>query len=232
MTGAIQFSRGAVITGIAGLVIGLGGATLWQNRMIDQRIHDYVMAHPEIIPEAMKKLQARETSGMIDRNRAALERPYAGAWAGAATGDVTLVMFTDYSCGYCKSSVADVERLLAEDKRLKVVWREIPILGPGSVAAAHAALAAAAQGRYPTFHRRMFEAGPPSPESIAAVVAATGIRPADEAASTREIQSNLVLARSLGLTGTPTFVVGDQLLQGAVGYDALKKAVADARART
>lgn len=195
-------------------------------------VRDYILAHPEILPEAMKRLQAKESGQLIAQHRPALEAPFAGAWAGAENGDVTLVMFTDYSCGYCRASAGDVDRLLADDKKLKVVWREIPILGAGSEAAGRAALAAAQQGRYLDFHRRMFAAGVPDEDRIAAVLDKTGVSPAAGQDSTRiseEIENNLALARNLGVTGTPTFVIKDQVLQGAVGYDALKDAIAKAR---
>ncbi|MGE0773639.1 MAG: DsbA family protein [Sphingomonadaceae bacterium] len=195
-------------------------------------VRDYILAHPEILPEAMKRLQAKESGQLVARHRPALETPFEGAWAGAQNGDVTLVMFTDYSCGYCRASAADVDRLLADDKKLKVVWREIPILGPGSEAASRAALAAAQQGRYLDFHRRMFAAGPPDEDRIARVLDETGVSPAagqDRAQIGEEIENNLSLARDLGMTGTPTFVIEDQVLQGAVGYDALKDAIAKAR---
>lgn len=203
---------------------------------IEAVVRDYILAHPEIIPEAMSRLQNRETAKLLDSNRKALETPFAAAWAGAPNGDVTLVMFTDYSCGYCRASVADVDRLLAEDKKLKVVWRELPILGPGSDIAARGGLAAAQQGKFLAFHRAMFAAGSPTEAKLANVIKASGLdadraaRDAASAAAGAEVETNIELARKLGLTGTPSFVVGDKLMAGAVGYDELKKAIAEARA--
>lgn len=228
----------------AGLAIGIAGTTALgaagpvstgDRAAIERVVHDYILSHPEIITEALTKLQDRETGSRISAEAKALETPFAGAWAGAADGDVTLVMFTDYACGYCRASVADVDRLLAEDKRLKVVWREIPILGPASDAAAQAALAAAVQGKYPAFHRLIFKAGVPTAAKIAAAQKAAGVEPARAAADAKsaavrsEIERNLALAQKLGVSGTPAFVIGDKMFGGAVGYDALKQAVADAR---
>ncbi len=213
-----------------GVAAGAGGLTLVARQdRIDDRIHDYILENPEIIPEAMKRLQSRDTAQLLSKHRAAIETPFAGAWAGSSHPAVTVTMFTDYSCGYCRASVADVDRLLGEEKAIRVVWREIPILGPGSEAAAHAALAAAEQGHYLDFHRRMFAAGPPDGPRIIEAMKQSNVRLAETPAIVRELDGNLVLARALGVTGTPTFVIGDQILQGAVGYDKLKQAIADAR---
>ena len=222
---------GGAIVGAAALQLASGGLIGNDRSRTEAIVHDYILSHPEILPEAMKRLQARETGSLVSNHRKALETPFAGAWAGAAKGDVTLVMFTDYSCGYCRASVADVDKLLATDKGLKVVWREIPILGPGSEAAARVALTAARQGRYLDFHRRMFAEGPPDGASITRVGKASGVTAVADAggAIQGEIENNLALARTLGMTGTPTFVIGDKILQGAVGYDALKTAIAEAR---
>ncbi len=203
---------------------------------IEAVVRDYILAHPEIIPQAMERLQGRETARLIDANRAAIETPFASAWSGAAKGDATLVIFTDYACGYCRASVPDIDRLIAEDRNLKVVWRELPVLGPGSDFAARAGLAAARQGKYLDFHRRMFAAGRPDEARVTMIERMAGLDPARSSADraapdiAREIETNLGLARTLGVNGTPSFVVGGKMLQGAVGYDALKKAIAETRA--
>lgn len=238
MTDRTSRTSTLIIAALGGLLVGGSAIALIERggfgggrEKTEGIVHDYILTHPEILPEAMKRLQARETGLLITNHRQALETPFGSAWAGAVKGDVTLVMFTDYSCGFCRASVADVDRLLATDKRLKVVWREIPILGPGSEAAAHVALQAAGQGRYIDFHRRMFAAGPPDQANIAQVQRASGITLATAANGNiqRELENNLSLARTLGMTGTPTFVIGNRILQGAVGHQALKDAVAEAR---
>lgn len=235
---------------LAGLLAGAGamalagvtgaGAPVGKDRAaIEQVVHDYILAHPEIIPEAMQKLQDKQAAQTIDAHRAALETPFAGAWAGASAkdADVTLVEFFDYACGFCRASVPDVDRLLASDPKVRVVFRELPILGDESDEAARVSLAAARQGKFLAFHRKMYAAGGPSKASIASAQAASGLNAAgvaaahDDPAVKDEIARNIDLARTLGLSGTPSFVVGDQVLSGAVGYDALVKAVAEARAR-
>ena len=180
----------------------------------------------------MDRYREREAAKVVSANRSALETPFAGAWAGAADGDVVLVEFFDYACGYCRKSNADIERLLREDPKLKVVWRDWPVLGPDSEAAARASLAAAQAGRFKPFYDRLFAAGRPTPDALAQARAAVGLGgdlPAE--AAERELSRNFQLARNLEATGTPTFVVGDQILQGAVGYEALRDAIKEARAR-
>lgn len=196
---------------------------------IERVVHDYILAHPEIIPEAYRLLQDRERAKVVDAHRGEIETPFASAWSGAKDGDVVLVEFFDYACGYCRASNADVARLLKEDKDLKVIWRELPVLGEDSIAAARLSLAAARQGRFVQFHDQLFAAAPPSPRAIAAVQKRLSVTPLQSAETSREIDKNFQLARALGATGTPTFVVGDKVLSGAVGYDALKAAIAVAR---
>ena len=203
---------------------------------MEQVIRDYILAHPEIIPEAMTKLQEREAARQVSGSRRALETPFAGAWAGSARPDVTLVEFFDYACGFCRASVPDIDRLLKEDPKLRIVFRELPILSAQSEVAARVSLATAKQGKFMDFHRRMFVAARPADPQIAAARRAAGVDEGTAARDARgadvqsEIDANLALAKSLGLSGTPSFVVGDRILSGAVGYDALKQAVAEARA--
>lgn len=199
---------------------------------IEAIVRDYILSHPEILPEAMSRLQARETANAIATNRDAIFKPFANAWEGAADSDITIVQFFDYDCGYCRRSLPDIDRLLSEDKRLRVVYREFPVLGPGSEVAAKVSLAAARGGNYPAFHRAMYAAKDLTQAEIDKVAAKFGVKAAEDAAITREIDANRGLARPLSITGTPTWVVGNQVLSGAVGYDALKAAVAAARARS
>lgn len=207
-----------------------------QRKAIEAIMRQYMLDNGDIIPQAMQRLQEREVTKLLDSNRAEIETPFAGAWAGAKDGDVVLVEFFDYACPYCRASHPDVQRLLKEDKKLKVVWRELPILGPASEEAAMASLSAAKQGRYVAFHDAMFGGPRPSHEGVVAAVRRARldeVRTASDmkAASLKaEVEKNIGLARALGLTGTPAYVVGDRILSGAVGYDELKKAIAEARA--
>jgi len=244
-----DFLRAHPLAISAVLAILMGGLSAWaiyrstagpaSKAEMELVVRDYILAHPEIIPQAIDKLRERQGQDVYAGNKAALETPFASAWAGAEHGDVTLVMFTDYACGYCRSSLPDVNRLIASDPRLKVVWREIPILGPGSEIAAKAGLAAARQGAFREFHERMFAAGPPDGTKVSAVLRGMKLdneRVARDAASPEvaaELRQNLELAGKIdGSIATPTFVVSGRLLKGAVGYDALKQAVDEARRRT
>lgn len=203
---------------------------------VETVVADYIKANPQIIPEALEAQRNNEIAKAVEAIRPALEKPYAGAWAGNADGDVTLVVFTDYACGFCRASVPDVDRLIREDKRLKVVFRELPIIAPQSRDAAIMALAAARQGKYDAFHHAMFAASSLDKSAIAAAAEKAGVvtdgsadATANEAIFQRELDSNLAIATQLQLNATPTWVVGDQLFQGQVGYDTLKRAVAKAR---
>lgn len=231
--------RNGLAVGALGALIG-GGAMLLaapaavpapERAKIETVVREYILANPEIITDAIRELQSREVGKVVAANRAAFETPYAGAFSGNANGDVTLVEFFDYSCGYCRTSVPILDRLVAEDKGLRVVYRELPVLGPDSDAAARVSLAAARAGKYGAFHRGLFAAGRPEPATLARVASATGVGaaaivPEDQA----ELDRNKQLADAIGVTGTPGFIVGTQVFGGAVGYDALKKAIADTRA--
>lgn len=199
---------------------------------IEKIVRDYILEHPEILPEAMQRLQERETAKAIAANRTRIETPFAGAWEGAAQPDVTIVEFFDYACGFCRQSIPDIDRLLKEDPKVRIVYREFPVLGPDSDVAARASLAAAKAGKYPAFHRALFAAGRPDADTIAKVSRAMGIDPQGAgAAAQAEIDANLALQRPLDLRGTPSWVIGNKILGGAVGYDALKAAIAEARAK-
>ncbi|HEX8512577.1 MAG TPA: DsbA family protein [Allosphingosinicella sp.] len=218
----------ALATGLLGAVVG-GGAVAYASR---ESVRDYLLANPEVLPEAMDRLRDRQAAQVVSANRSSIETPFAGAWAGAADGDVVLVEFFDYACGYCRKSNSDIDRLLSEDPKLKVVWREWPVLGPDSEAAARASLAAAQAGRFKPFYDTLFAAGRPTPEALAKARAAVGLSgDVPAAAADRELERNFQLARSLEASGTPTFVVGDQILQGAVGYETLRDAIKEARSK-
>ncbi|AEG50544.1 DSBA oxidoreductase [Sphingobium chlorophenolicum L-1] len=227
----------ATATGAALGTQSTGRVDASDKAAIERIVHDYIMEHPEIIPQAVEKLQAKRMSGTIDASRQTIETPYAGAWEGAAKGDVTVVEFFDYACGYCRASLPDLAKLVGEDKGVKVVYRELPILSDESIDAAKVSLLAAEKNQYMPFHRALYAAGKVTRETILAAAAKVGIdaKAAQAAiADSRynaEIQSNIGLAQKLQASGTPTFVVGGQVLNGAVGYEALKAAVSAARGK-
>ena len=224
-------------------VLLIGGAAGWLLRDpgpadragIEKVVREYILAHPEILPEAMENLRRKETAQQLGGIRSDLEKPFPGAVLGNPQGTITLVEFTDFACGYCRQSVADVERLAKDNPDLRIVIRELPILSAESADAARMALAAAEQGKYPAFHAAMFAAGRPSKETIAAAAKAAGLDPARAAkvaaskAVEAELARNVDLARQLGFSGTPSWVAGDDVLSGAVGFDRLQEAVTNAR---
>lgn len=227
----------AAATGAALVPQTAGHVNASDKAAIEKIVHDYILEHPEIIPQAVEKLQAKRMSGTIEASRKAIETPYAGAWEGAANGDVTVVEFFDYACGYCRASLPDLAKLVGEDKGIKVVYRELPILSDESINAAKVSLLAAEKNQYMPYHRALYDAGKVTRDTIIAAAAKVGIdAKAAQAAMANgkydaEIQANIGLAQKLQATGTPTFVVGDQVMNGAVGYDALKAAVASARGK-
>jgi protein-disulfide isomerase len=230
------------------LLAGSGGAVLAAGRggvaaidsgnkaAIEKIVRDYILAHPEIIPEAMTRLQSREVTRLLASNRAAIETPFNGAEAGNPRGDVSVVVFFDYACPYCRQGHKDVLALAAADKGVRIIYRDFPVLSPASEEAAMASLSAALQGKYARYHNAMFDTiGKVSHDRTIAVARTAGM---DEGRTARdlaapalkaEIGRNLELGRALGLTGTPSYVVGDSILSGAVGYDKLKEAVAEVR---
>ena len=205
------------------------------RRAIEAVVRNYILENPEVIPEAMENLHRKENVKALANVRNDVEKPFPGAVLGNPDGKVTLVEFSDFACGYCRASVADVKQLLAAHPDLRIVMREFPILSEESAIAARMALAAGEQGKYAAFHDAMFAAGRLTPATIDAAARGAGLdlAKARQAASSKRIEEelarNMSLGRDLGFSGTPSWVVGDQLISGAVGADALAKAIADAR---
>lgn len=190
-----------------------------------------LLADPKILTDTVEALRDAQYAPVLTANRAALETPFASSWKGAAKPEVTLVEFFDYACPYCKASNPTVDRLLREDKGLRVVYRELPILGPDSVTAARLSLEASKLGRFAKFHDTLWAAGRPAPDTNSQAAQAAGIaqQPVEDPQIEAELGRNMKLAGELGATGTPLFVVGDRVMNGAVGYDTLKDAIMKAR---
>lgn len=225
-----------VATLVVALLAGFAGAALWDATGLgDRATRAYLLANPEVLPEAMDVLQRREQVARIEPLRGALETPFPGAVLGNPAGKVTLVEFSDYACSYCRQSVADVAALIDDNPDLKVVIREYPILSPESVDAARMALAAAQQGRYAAFHDAMFQLGPPSAQSIEAAAKQAGVdldrarQAIASGAFDDQLHANAALASQLGVSGTPGWVIGDQALDGAVGRARIGAAIEEAR---
>jgi protein-disulfide isomerase len=223
-------------TFVLAVLSGFAGAALWTAMGFgDEATRRYLMANPEVLPRAIEELDRRERQARIGPIRDQLELPFPGAVLGNPEGTVTLVQFTDYSCGFCRQSVADVERLVAENPDLKVVMREYPILRSESADAARMALAAAQQGKYAAFHGAMFDLGTPTAETIEAAATRAGVDLVKAQAAIARgtfdpyLQANYELAAQIGISGTPGWVVGDQVIDGALGHHALSRAIGEAR---
>jgi protein-disulfide isomerase len=232
--GSIE-QKNALATSSADSAVAAANMKPDERKAVEAIVRAYILAHPEIIPEAVEILQKRESTNRLTSAGSKLTTPFPGAELGNPKGDVTIVEFTDYNCGYCRSSVADVQKLIDGDRNIRVVIREVPILSATSRDAALWALAAAKQGKHKAFHDAMFSGARPDAQSIRAAAAKAGLNMAAaetfaaSAEASTEVESNLAMMQQIGFGGTPTFIIGDQILEGALGYDALKAAVDKAR---
>lgn len=209
---------------------------------IEKIVREYLLREPEVVYQALEELQRRQAEAAALRQRAAiaenqselLDDP-ASPVGGNPDGDVTLVEFFDYRCAYCRRVVSSMRALLDEDRDLRVVFKELPVLGPDSVRAARAALASHRQGRYVPFHFALMAADDLSLQGIRAAAEAVGLD-ADQLEADMEapevnaaIEANYALANELGIEGTPAFVIGPQLIPGAVDKARLDQLIREAR---
>jgi len=214
-----------------------------QRSEIEQLIEEYLISHPEVILESVQNYRERQETERIERGVSELkarmvdlERDPETPVAGNPDGDITLVEFFDYNCGYCKIALTTIRELLEEDPGVRLVLKEFPILSEGSEYAARAALAAGVQGRYFEFHSSLMEIrGQISEQAVLEVAAQVGLDVAKlkkdmEAESIiSQLESNRELARSLNINGTPTFVIRDQIIPGAVDAKALRELIREIR---
>lgn len=223
-----------IVAALLGVLGGFAGAAIWSSTGMGQAdTRAYLVANPDILPEMAEAYERQRSEDRLAGVSQDVKAPFEGAVLGNPNGSVTLVEFTDYACGYCRASAEDVRALIASNPDLRVVMREWPIF-EGSDAAARMALAAAKQGRYAAFHDALFAAGSPTEANIAAAAQQAGLDmeraqafAASEAAEF-ELTKNMALARQLGFTGTPSWIVGDEVIEGAVGQEALAAAIARA----
>ncbi len=193
---------------------------------LEKVVRNYILNNPEILPEAMMRLQSRETSRMLASVRDELETPFHGAIGGNPQGDVTLVVFFDFRCPYCRNAKAEVDALIRSDRNLRVVYRDYPILDssgspPVSRLAASLALAAAKQNKYGAFHDALFEAQGPMTQEVLVQAARSARLAEQEAVATsgskdvaEAINRNIEVGRLLGISGTPAYVIGEKVLIG------------------
>lgn len=207
------------------------------SKLMETLIRQYILDHPEVLIQSVNGMNERESGKALRNLRLEIENGFPGAVAGNPDGDVTLVEFFDFRCPFCRSAHEEVAKLIAADPDVKVVYRDIPILdAPGqpplSRKAAQLALAAAKQGKYKIFYDRVFATpGRLTQESLVAAVRAAkldekrAVRDMDSDEVRKAIESNLKLAATIGIDGTPGFVVGEQLFVGAKDVNELLAAV-------
>ena len=214
-----------------------------QRQAIEGVVRDYLTQHPEVMIDALQaakeKLESesrdKAAAALVERRQELLDDPNSPV-AGNPSGDVTLVEFFDYRCPYCKQVEPALEALLAKDKQLRFVYKEFPVLGPSSVTAARAALASRQQGKYDTMHRALMALkGQIDDNAVFKLAGSVGLDvdrlKRDMAAPEvdRALKTNLQLAQALDIHGTPGFVIGDEIVPGAVSLDALKQLIDQAR---
>lgn len=214
-----------------------------QEKRVQELVKEYILANPEIILEAVQNLRRRQEEAKQKAAQSAL-KDKRGELQGAADlpvagnpkGTVTIVEFFDYRCGYCKGVRPVVDEVLRADGNIRLVYKEFPILGPASRVASMAAIAAHKQGKYLPFHNAMM-AYPNNltDEVVFALARQVGLDVAklkeDMKAPEVEalIEKTRKLAQELGIDGTPAFIIGDELVAGAIGADAFKQKVEAAR---
>jgi protein-disulfide isomerase len=214
-----------------------------QRREIERIVKDYLLQNPEVLQEVVSELEKRQAVVDADKSKVAVGKHKEALFnsarqvnLGNPQGDVTLVEFFDYNCGYCKRALADMLELLKADPKLKVVLKEFPVLGPGSVEAAQVATAVRMQDKsgkkYLEFHQKLLS-GRGQVDKARALAAAkdAGL---DMTRIEKDLQSpevkasleeSMQLAEALGINGTPSYVVGQTVVPGAVGVAALKQQI-------
>jgi protein-disulfide isomerase len=218
-----------------------------QAHEIESIVKNYLVQHPEVLQDAMEALDRRQKEADADKARVTIKDNKATIFnsshqvvLGNPQGKVTMVEFFDYNCAFCKRAMADMLDLLKTDSDLKFVLKEFPVLGPGSVDAAHVAVAARMQDpsgkKYMEFHQKLLGGRGPADKMRALAVAKdvgfdmTRLEKdmnSDEVKAT--IEENMKLADALGVNGTPSYVVGDEVVVGAVGLDELRAKIKNER---
>src|SRR4051795_13110145 len=218
-----------------------------QRGEIESMVRNYLIAHPEVLEEAMAELSKRQAAAETQKHEASIAQNAEIIFnsprqvvLGNKDGDVTFVEFFDYNCGYCKRAMDDMLGLMKGDSKLKVVLKEFPVLSQGSIEAAQVAVAVRMQDpsgkKYLDFHQKLL-GGRGQADKARAMAAAkdAGLDMArlekDLASSEVKatLEENLKLAEAMGMNGTPSYVIGKQVVIGAVGVDNLKEKIGLAR---
>jgi protein-disulfide isomerase len=228
------------VTGCATRVNETNGASAPVENLTDTAIERYIRSHPEVIEQSLQTLEAKREAEQRERQKAALKTKQnellhdpASPVSGNPKGEITLVEFYDYRCGFCKRVASAVTELQKVDSRVRVVYKDFPILGEPSELAAKAALASQAQGKHQVFHETLLASeGDMTKKKILKIAIAVGLNPkrleADMANPKWQavIAKNRALAQELGISGTPGFIVGNELVPGALDLNGLKELIA------
>lgn len=218
-----------------------------QRGDIEVIIRNYLVSHPEVLEEAMTELNKRQAADEAKKHEASVAENAStifnsprGVVLGNKDGDVTFVEFFDYNCGYCKRAMSDMLDLMKTDPKLKVVLKEFPVLSPGSVEAAQVAVAVRMQDpsgkKYLDFHQKLL--GGRGPADKAHAMAAAKDAGIDMARLEKDMASpevkatideNFKLAEAMGMNGTPSYVIGKDVVVGAIGLEGLKEKIGMAR---
>ncbi len=233
-----------VIWRMAPGVVDAPSASLDEKKIVAV-VHDYLTKNPEILVEMTTELdkrqqaeQASQQEKVISDNADALFRSPMSYSAGNPNGDVTVVEFFDYNCGFCKRALPDLVKLIDSDDKVKVVFKELPIFGEESEAAAKAALAAGKQGKYFEMHQRLYaDPGKADKDKALRAAAELGLdvpqleKDMEDPAIQQALDETKDLAQKLGLQGTPLYLIGDRIVPGAPDdlYDQLTAKVAEVR---
>jgi protein-disulfide isomerase len=223
------------------------GFTDTQRGDIEKIVRDYLLAHPEVLEEVMTELSKRQAAAEAAKHEAgvaanaeAIFNSPRGVTVGNKDGDVTFVEFFDYNCGYCKRAMMDMMEIMKSDPKLKVVLKEFPVLSAGSVEAAQVGVAVRMQDptgkKYLDFHQKLLTgrgAADKARAMAAAKEAGLDVARIEKDLSSPEVRAtleeNMKLAEAMGMNGTPSYVIGKQVVIGAVGAEALREKINNAR---
>jgi protein-disulfide isomerase len=241
---------GALVAGIATspgrLAASPAAAPTPERAALGKTIREYLLANPEVLVEAMQELERKQDSQRdvvaqkgVQENQAELYRDPDSPTGGNPDGDVVIVEFNDYQCPYCKRAYQAVKSVAGSDGKVKIVYKDIPILGEASKIAALAALASMKQGKHGVLHNALMEySGKLDRDKILELAVGVGLDRAqlekdmEDPKLKQVIDRNMTLASALGVRGTPAFVIGKQFVPGAVDAAALRQLIAEARKKS
>ena len=234
----------ALLVGLAASILVAGGGAVADEPKLTQQdiekiVRDYLLREPEVLAEAFRRLQQRQSAAALTKSKQAIRDHQNALFAdrtspveGNAQGKVIIVEFFDYRCVHCRNVASTIDQLISSNASVRVIYKNFPVLGEPSVLAARAAVAAQQQGGWPKLHRALLAYdGDFTVESLTALGASVGLDSAKlrtdmmSPATDRALQANLTLAAALGLDATPSFVIGDRVIRGALSAEAFQALV-------